>query len=292
MKVLLTGGSGDLGAVLSLRMDKRGDTAIRFDVRPPRDSHGTFVQGSILDRGALTAAVRNVDCIVHIAAWHGIHEGRGKTAYDFWDLNVRGTFEVCEAAARAGAKRLVLISSDSVRKPKTIYGQSKILSEQVVDGYFRRHGMGVVILRPRAFIPHWNHDTYKSFSAWAQRFIRGWVHIDDVADAVFLAIERTADPPVVPPAAIELDGAYEYSAEDLANWDADGPGSTFRKHYSAEDYNLAVSHGIDVAHKPRVMDWQKRKKASDWGFRPKYSLGTMLKELRQFGTAGPPGPVG
>jgi nucleoside-diphosphate-sugar epimerase len=41
-------------------------------------------------------------------AWHGIHEDRGeKDAYDFVDLNVRGTFEVFEAAASAGIGKVV-----------------------------------------------------------------------------------------------------------------------------------------------------------------------------------------
>src|SRR6266571_6358279 len=47
----------------------------------------------------LKEALHGCDCIVHIAAWHVIHEIRGeKNAYDFFDLNVRGTFEDFEAA--------------------------------------------------------------------------------------------------------------------------------------------------------------------------------------------------
>jgi hypothetical protein len=37
-----------------------------------------FIEGSILDRPKLTDIVRGCDCIVHIAAWHGIHEDRGE----------------------------------------------------------------------------------------------------------------------------------------------------------------------------------------------------------------------
>jgi nucleoside-diphosphate-sugar epimerase len=37
----------------------------------------------------LTEIFRGCDCIVHIAAWHGIREDRGeKNARDFFDLNV------------------------------------------------------------------------------------------------------------------------------------------------------------------------------------------------------------
>ena len=104
MKVLLTGGSGNLGHILVPRLLDRGDIPVILDVRAPRDlkKGALFIEGSILDRATLTETFRGCDGIVHIAAWHGIHEDRGeKNAYDFFDLNVRGTFEVFEAAASA-----------------------------------------------------------------------------------------------------------------------------------------------------------------------------------------------
>src|SRR6266851_3938186 len=78
----------------------RQRSPVILDVRAPHDStQGIFIQGSILDRAMLKEALHSRDCIVHIAAWHGIHEIRGeKNDYDFFDLNVRGTFEVYEAA--------------------------------------------------------------------------------------------------------------------------------------------------------------------------------------------------
>ena len=97
MKVLLTGGSGNLGQVLALRLLDRSDTPVILDVRAPESLNrgAEFIEGSVLDRSKLTEIFRGCDCIVHIAAWHGIHEHRGeKDAYDFFDLNVRGTFEV------------------------------------------------------------------------------------------------------------------------------------------------------------------------------------------------------
>ena len=97
MKVLLTGGSGNLGQVLALRLLDRSDTPVILDVRAPESLNrgAEFIEASVLDRAKLTDIFRGCDCIVHIAAWHGIHEDRGeKDAYDFFDLNVRGTFEV------------------------------------------------------------------------------------------------------------------------------------------------------------------------------------------------------
>ena len=124
MKILLTGGAGDLGQALVPRLLDRGDTPVILDIRAPLE--GMFIQGSVLDRSNLQDHFRGCDCIVHIAAWHGIHESRGeKNAYDFFDLNVRGTFEVFAAAASLGIDKMIYISTTSVHRPDTLYGRSK-----------------------------------------------------------------------------------------------------------------------------------------------------------------------
>jgi nucleoside-diphosphate-sugar epimerase len=76
MKVLLTGGSGNLGETLVPRWLGQGDMPVILDVRAPRHlkERAVFIEGSILDRARLTGVFRGCDCIVHIAAWHGIHE--------------------------------------------------------------------------------------------------------------------------------------------------------------------------------------------------------------------------
>ena len=137
MKVLLTGGSGDLGQTLVSKLFRRGHTPVILDVRAPYDStHGVYIQGSILDRKKLKESFCGCDCIVHIAAWHGIHEVRNeKDAYDFFDLNVRGTFEVFEAAASLGINKVVYISTTSVGRPDTLYWRSKILAECKAEDY-------------------------------------------------------------------------------------------------------------------------------------------------------------
>jgi nucleoside-diphosphate-sugar epimerase len=288
MKILLTGGSGDLGQVLVPRLLSRGDKPVIVDVRPPVDlsPEVTFVHGSILDRPTSREALRGCDCVVHIAAWHGIHESRGeKTPYDFFDLNVRGTFEVFEAAASGGIDKIVYVSTTSVRNPETLYGRSKLLAEHIAEDYFHYRDMNVVTLRPRGFIPHWNRDVYTRFSEWARWFWRGAVHIDDVASAVMLSIDLVSRGRLGSHPILTLDSAYEYTDADLDHWDVDGAGSTFRKHY-AEYYDLAFSHGLDPAMKPFRLDISETVR---WlGYKPTYSLARLLAELAVHGDHGPP----
>jgi nucleoside-diphosphate-sugar epimerase len=236
----------------------------------------------------LTEIFRGCDCIVHIAAWHGIHESRGtKNAYDFFDLNVRGTFEVFEAAVPLGIDKIVYISTTSVHRPDTLYGRSKILAERIAGDYGKHSDMNVITLRPRAFIPFWNRDVYAGYTDWARWFWKGAVHIDDVASAVILSLDRLCRQPIGEPPILTLDGAYEYTDADLAHWDADGAGSTFRKYYP-EYYDLALSYGLDPALKPTRLDISETVKRL--GYKPSYSLGSLLSELAAYGDSGPPQP--
>ena len=287
MKVLLTGGSGDLGQTLVPMLLDRGDTPVILDVRAPRNSEkeAVFVEGSILDRPKLAEIFRGCDCIVHIAAWHGIHESQGeKNAYDFFDLNVRGTFEIFEVAASLGIDKIVFISTTSVYRPDTRYGSSKILAEAIAEDYRKHRNMNVITLRPRGFIPFWNHDVYTSYIDWARWFWKGAVHIDDVAAAVILSMDLISRQQLGQQLILTLDSAYEYTDADLDQWDADGAGSTFKKYYP-EYYDLALSYGLDPALKPTKLDISETVR---WlGYKPSYSLASLLSELAAYGDSGP-----
>jgi nucleoside-diphosphate-sugar epimerase len=296
VKIVLTGGSGDLGTLLTPKLEARGDMPVWLDIAPPRDRHGRYVAGSVLDRAGLAAWLTAVDCVVHIAAWHGVHEGPSpplqplrKDVYAFWDLNVTGTFNVFEAAVQAGVANIIYLSSTSVRNREGVYGHTKVLGEEIARTYTGRHAMNVVILRPRGFIPHWNRTVYASFVEWLQWFWRGAVHIDDVAAAVVQSIDLLARTRLEAPLVLSVDGAYEYTDDDLAHWDAQGPGSTFRRYYGAYE-DLVRCYGLAPEDKPFKYDLSETRR---WlGYTPRYSLLDALRELERYGPAGPPPPYG
>lgn len=288
-KILLTGGAGDLAKVLAKTLVERGDTPVRLDIRPPGDQLGVYHQGSILDRAALADSLAGVEQVVHIAAWHGIHEVTGqKNVYDFWDLNVTGTFYVFEAAAQAGIEQIIYISSTSIEERFGLYGHTKVLGEEIAQTYAVRHGLQVITLRPRAFIPYWNRAVYDSFAAWAKWFWPGAVHIDDVGQAVIKSLDLLAGRRFEQSLTLTVDGAYDYSAEDLANWDSAGPGTTFKKYYP-DEVELARRYGLEPAQQPVKLDISATKQ---WlGYNPTYSHKNLLLDLDRYGAAGPPPPT-
>lgn len=286
MKILLTGGSGDMGGILARQLLDQKDEVVILDVAPPHESLDgdvTFVQGSIIDREAVKRAMQNVDCVVHIAAWHGIHEQQGKTAYDFHDLNVTGTMNVFQAAADAGVTKFVLISSTSVDDTYGLYGHTKVLNEEMARAYAVRHDMDVLTLRPRAFIPPWNRGVYACFTDWANWFVKGAVHISDVCQAALKAVNfLKTNTPDTPAPTLTIDGAYEISQKD---WSRD----QLLKHYDAADLDRAEQAGIDIARQPKILGSQD---AEDLiGYRAEYSFKNMLADFKKYGEAGPPHPL-
>jgi nucleoside-diphosphate-sugar epimerase len=122
--------------------------------------------------------------------------------------------------------------------------------------------------------------------AW---FWGGAVHIDDVAHAVVRSLDHLATAVEVPPVALVVDGAYEYTAADLAAWDAEGPGSTFKRYYAPYEA-VARRYGLKPEAKPFCYDMTE---TQHWlGYVPRYSLRQALEELVRYGPAGPPGPAG
>ena len=63
MRILLTGGSGDLGQTLVPRLLANGDTPVILDVRSPSDQRATFIQGSVLDRSNLPGWIEGCDAL-------------------------------------------------------------------------------------------------------------------------------------------------------------------------------------------------------------------------------------
>ncbi|MFD5427377.1 hypothetical protein [Streptomyces sp. NPDC127084] len=77
--------------------------------------------------------------------------------------------------------------------------------------------------------------------------------------------------------ALTLDGAYEYSPEALAAWDADGRGSTFIKRFGTAAFELAVASGLDPCVKTEVIGNRDAQEAIN--YQPLYGVTELLEDL-------------
>jgi nucleoside-diphosphate-sugar epimerase len=117
MKLLVTGATGKVGSRLAKRLATRGDhvRALVRDQKRAAEILGDTIdlcQGDLLEPSSLTAAVTDVDAVVHCAAFF-----RGATAEQAHAVNDLGTQHLARAARAAGVKRFIFTSTGLVYGP-------------------------------------------------------------------------------------------------------------------------------------------------------------------------------
>ena len=119
-RVLVTGGSGFVGANLVTELLERGHEVRSFDRAPsPLPAHPRLqvLEGDICDLETVAAAVAGIDTVFHTAAIIDLMGGASVTEeyrQRSFSVNVTGTENLVRAAQAAGVKRFVYTASNSV----------------------------------------------------------------------------------------------------------------------------------------------------------------------------------
>jgi len=156
MKVLITGGTGFIGARLALKCLEQGDTVkvlgqvnntAEDENRALIEAHGgEVIIGSVTDQEAVRKTINGVAVVYHLAAAQ--HEANVPDQH-FWDVNVQGTKNLLEASVEAGVKRFVHgstigvygsalegeIDENTPLSPDNIYGVTKSEGEKLALSY-------------------------------------------------------------------------------------------------------------------------------------------------------------
>jgi len=214
---LVTGANGHLGNTLVRALLDRGQQ-VRAGVRDPDRCAALngldcqVVCAELLDPDSLRKALQGVDVLYQVAAVFK-HWAKNPHA-EIVDVNVQGTRNVLRAAAEAGVRRVVYVSSvaavghngqrldeNSWNSDQTNpYYRSKILSERVAWETAQAHDLPMVAVLPSAIIgPHATRltDTMGFLAAVLARklvldpnFYFNFVDVRDVADGLIRAAEK------------------------------------------------------------------------------------------------------
>jgi GlcNAc-P-P-Und epimerase len=167
MKVLVTGGSGFIGArLVEELLAGRHEVRILDKVQSVR--HAELCQvGDVRDPDVLQTAVKNVDLVYALAAEH---QDNVRPTSLYYDVNVGGAEKLAAACLANGVSRIVFTSSvavyglnagepseESVPRPFNHYGQSKLQAEEILRGWAdRAPGAQLTIVRPAAIFGEGN----------------------------------------------------------------------------------------------------------------------------------------
>lgn len=108
MRILVTGGSGFIGTAVVAALLEAGHDPFVLDLRPTAGAPA--VRADVRDEEAVTAALRGVDAVVHLAAKVGVERSIADAPV-YVTHNDGGTATVMTAMAATGVGRLVLAGS-------------------------------------------------------------------------------------------------------------------------------------------------------------------------------------
>ncbi len=166
MRVMVTGGAGYIGSVVTEALCDRGDEVTVYDSlvtghRAAVDDRAQFVAGDLRDP-ALSRALREdgVEAIVHMAAISLVGESVTEP-HRYFQNNVVGGLALLEAARETGVRTIVFSSTAAVygapehspidegcaTAPSNPYGATKLAIEHALVAYAGAYGLGSVRLR-------------------------------------------------------------------------------------------------------------------------------------------------
>ncbi len=244
-RVLVTGGAGFVGATLVRRLVRSGYSVRVLDNLTTGDrSHidgvdAELVEGDIRDATALDAALSGVEIVVHLAAAGSVVKSIEDPVTNF-DVNVVGTFQVLDAVRRAGLETTVLASTggaligdalppvneQSLPKPISPYGASKLAGEGYAHAFARAFGLRTVSLRFANVYGPWSERKqgamtmfFRAIDAGEPIVIYGdgsasrdYTHVDDICRALELALETDAEGGTV----LHIASGIETTVQELA----------------------------------------------------------------------------
>ena len=277
-RVLVIGGAGFIGShivdqllaepvreIVVLDNFARG---ARFNLDAAlEDDRVKLVEGSITDTALLDELMAGTDYVWLLAAlwlYECVHEPRSAI-----EVNCVGTFNVMDAAHRAGVKKIVYSSSASVYgdaaftpmtedhpfNNRTMYGATKIAGEQFFRAYHEQHGLDYVGLRyMNVYGPRMDYKgTYVSvimkvldkIDAGEQPVIFGdgsqaydFVHVGDVARANILAMTSHATD-----VNLNVGTGIKTSIKELVDVLLEETGSDIEPEYRADE-QMFVTHRV------------------------------------------------
>lgn len=172
---MIIGAVGQIGSELTLELRRiyGADNVVATGrkTQPSEElmNSGPFEFFDATDRNLLGEMCKkyDVDCIINMAAiLSGVGEKNPMLA---WDVNINGMINVLEVAREMNMKQVLVPSSiavfgpgtpldrapqETVLKPTTMYGVTKVAGELVCDYYVRKYGLDVRGLRYPGIISH------------------------------------------------------------------------------------------------------------------------------------------
>jgi len=304
-KILVTGAAGQIGSELipALREHYGSDLVIASDIRVPpvgANSDGFFEHVDCTHIREIDHAVRRheVGAIYHLAALlSAVAEEKPRVA---WDVNMGGLYRVLEVARQYGCAVFYPSSigafgpttpprhtpQDTIQRPTTIYGITKVSGELLCDYYHQRFGLDTRGLRLPGLISHgvppgggttdyaveiFHHALrYSHYTCFLRADTRlDMMYMPDATRAIIELMETE-------PARLIHRNAFNITA---MNFTPEELAAEIRLHRP----DFEIDYEIDPIRQAIADSWPEQiddgAARAEWGWKPHYDLQAMTREM-------------
>jgi nucleoside-diphosphate-sugar epimerase len=306
-RILVTGALGQIGSELvpALRARYGDEQVIASDIRVPPAGAGTDGPFAVLDVTnfrQLQDLVRRheIGTVFHLAALlSATAEERPHVA---WEINMGGLYKILEvarenrcalfhpssiAAFGPGTPRAAT-PQDTIQRPNTMYGVTKVAGELLADYYAHRFGLDVRGLRFPGLISHTaqpgggttDYAVAIFYDALRHGRYRCFLGPDTRLDMMYMpdAVRATLELMEADAADLKHRNAFNIAA---ANFTPAELGAEIRKHLPG----FEIEYEIDPVRQAIADSWPQSlddaAARAEWGWRPRYDLAALTAEMLQ-----------
>ncbi len=304
-RILVTGAGGQIGSWLVPRLREIYGEAqvLATDVRTPAGElveSGPFQVLDATDPKAVGQAVmrHHADTVYHLAAiLSAVGERDPRLA---WHVNMGSLEAVLEVAREQGCAVFTPSSigvfgpespkdptpQDTVMRPRTVYGITKVAGELLCDYYHARHGVDTRGVRYPGLISHgappgggttdWAVDIF--YQAVAEGRYTCFLEPDAQLDMMYMpdAVRAAIEVMEADPASLEHRNAFNVTAMQLS---PEGLAAVIRERIP----EFEIDYDVDPVRQAIAESWPDRIDDSaareEWGWSPEYDAGAMTDDM-------------
>jgi nucleoside-diphosphate-sugar epimerase len=312
-RVLVTGALGQIGLelVLALRERYGAEQVVATDIRMmPASVHGAhpfgeqsegpyeYVDCTKIRQLQGVVSRYDIDTIYHLAALlSAVAEEKPQTA---WDLNMGGLYRVLEVARQYGCAVFFPSSigafgpatprdgtpQDTIQRPTTMYGVTKVASELLCDYYALRFGLDTRGLRLPGLISHvappgggtTDYAVNIFYQAIRYRHYTCFLRPDTCLDMMYMpdAIRAMVEIMEADPTRLKHRNAFNVTA---MNFTPEQLAKEIQKHIP----DFIIDYEVDPVRQAIADSWPNSMDDSaaraEWGWAPDYDLEAMTKDM-------------
>ncbi|HRQ06147.1 MAG TPA: NAD-dependent epimerase/dehydratase family protein, partial [Nitrosomonas halophila] len=302
----VTGATGQIGSELTMALRGRfgGENVVAsgYNRQPPSDllRSGPYYGFDVRDRLALQQIVGDyrIDTIFHLASLlSAVAEAKPQQA---WDININGLLHVLETARQFGCAVFFPSSigafgpdtpaidtpQDTIQRPATLYGITKVTGELLCDYYHRRFGVDARGLRYPGLISHvtlpgggtTDYAVDIFYEAVRHRHYDCFLRADTRLDMMYMpdAIDAAIQLMAADGRQLHHRNAFNITA---MNFTPEQLAAEIQTHLPG----FTIDYRIDPVRQAIADSWPRQVDDSaaraEWGWQPRYQLSQMVEDM-------------